>query len=314
MDSHNTGIIYFAAGQYNEELGIRHSKNASTAKKDNNSVSIAELNESTPGVYNYYRTVENLTLIADDEAVFKKDFKVHVGHVYGDSAHGIIGYDPVRKIELLNTNTSFYSHIDIDGIKFVNMKFVDSARLYFHYSSLNSHARNIEIEGCSFTGLKKLKADNKYQAIKFNTDTTKDIGHMFENLKISDCQIKTYYQGIYTQCLDNIAISGCDISDIDHNAIAVQSSPVPGGNMPFTGDVLIDGNSIKEGTDRAIRFGDGENAKIVISNNTIDNVCDDKNQILKAGTLTNCTHEFIGNTYVGETLKEETEPVWIISF
>lgn len=309
LDSTNSGIIYFSAGEYKEELGIRHSKVASTAKKTqtNEEVDIKTLNNTTTGNYNYYREVNNLTLIADDNAVFKKDFKVHVGHIYGTTDNK--PKDPVRDIDLVDTNTAFYSYINIDGIKFYNMKFTEGARLYFHYSSLVCHAKNVEIEKCSFTGLDSSK--EKTQAIKFNADITDESGRMFENLKISDCVIKTYNQGIYTQSLNNVTVSGCDISDVKHNAIAIQASQ---DKIPFTGSVLIDKNKIKNGGDRAIRFGVGENATIVVSNNTIENAHDDGNEVLKAETLTNCTHEFVNNTYIGETMKEVSEPNWIVSF
>ena len=311
LDSTNSGIIYFSKGSYDAELGIRHSKKASTAIKnqDGVEVDINTLNSETAGVYRYYRTVKNLTLIADENAVFKKDFKVKVGHVYGDTTSNITVYDPVREITITDTNNSFYSYINIDGIKFYNMKFTDGARLYFHYSSLNCHAKNIEIAKCSFTGLESSKAST--QAIKFNADITDASERMFENLKISDCVIKTYNQGIYTQSLNNVTVSGCDISDVKHNAIAIQASQ---DKFPFTGSVLIDKNKIKNGGDRAIRFGVGENATIVVSNNTIENAHDDGNEVLKAETLTNCTHEFVNNTYIGETMKEVSEPNWIVSF
>lgn len=309
LDSTNSGIIYFSKGTYDVELGIRHSKNASTAKKnqDGVEVDINTLNSETTGVYRYYRTVKNLTLIADENAVFKKDFKVHVGHIYGSQSNQ--AYDPVRGINIIDTNNSFYSYINIDGIKFYNMKFTEGSRLYFHYSSLNCHAKNIEIEKCSFTGLESSK--EKTQAIKFNADITDESGRMFENLKISDCVIKTYNQGIYTQSLNNVTVSGCDISDVKHNAIAIQASQ---DTFTFTGSVLIDKNKIKNGGDRAIRFGKGDNATIVVSNNTIENAHDKKNEVLKAETLTNCTHEFVNNEYVGKTLKEKTEPNWIVYF
>lgn len=309
LDSTNSGIIYFSKGTYDVELGIRHSKDASTAirNSDNVSVVINTLTNETLGVYRYHRTVENLTLIADENAVFKKDFKVHVGHIYGTADNK--PKDPVRDIELVDTNNSFYSYIDIDGIKFYNMKFSEGARLYFHYSSLDCHAKNVEIEKCSFTGLESSK--EKTQAIKFNADITDESGRMFENLKISDCVIKTYNQGIYTQSLNNVTVSGCDISDVKHNAIAIQAS---GDVFPFTGSVLIDNNKIKNGTDRAIRFGVGENATIVVSNNTIENTHDENNEVLKAQPLKNCTHKFVNNTYIGKTMKEVSEPNWIVSF
>lgn len=311
LNSTNSGIIYFSKGTYDVELGIRHSKNASTAirNRDNEKVDINTLNSSITGVYRYYRTVENLTLIADENAVFKKDFKVHVGHIHGDTTNNITAYDPVRDITITDTNDSFYSYIDIDGIKFHNMKFSEGARLYFHYSSLDCHAKNVEIEKCSFTGLESSK--EKTQAIKFNADITDESGRMFENLKISDCVIKTYNQGIYTQSLNNVTVSGCDISDVKHNAIAIQASQ---DKFPFTGSVLIDKNKIKNGGDRAIRFGVGENATIVVSNNTIENTHDKNNEVLKAQPLKNCTHEFVNNTYIGKTMKEVSEPNWIVSF
>lgn len=309
LDSTNSGIIYFSNGTYDVELGIRHSKKASTAIKNQGgeTVDINALDSSTTGVYRYFRTVKNLTLIADENAVFTKDFKVKVGHVYGDN--NISAYDPVRNITITDTNNSFYSYINIDGIKFYNMKFAEGARLYFHYSSLDCHAKNVEIEKCSFTGSESSK--EKTQAIKFNADITDASERMFENLKISDCVIKTYNQGIYTQSLNNVTVSGCDISDVKHNAIAIQASQ---DKFPFTGSVLIDKNKIKNGGDRAIRFGVGENATIVVSNNTIENAHDDGNEVLKAETLTNCTHEFVNNTYIGETMKEVSEPNWIVSF
>ena len=313
LDSTNSGIIYFSNGTYDVELGIRHSKKASTAIKnqDGETVDINTLDSSTTGVYRYFRTVKNLTLIADENAVFTEDFKVKVGHVYGDITNNITAYDPVRGIWIEDTNNSFYSYINIDGIKFYNMNFDKGARLYFHYSSLDCHAKNVEIEKCSFTGLDSLQSNNDNQAIKFNADITEDSGRMFENLKISDCVIETYNQGIYTQSLNNVTVSGCDISDVKHNAIAIQASQ---DKYPFTGSVLIDNNKIKNGTDRAIRFGVGDNATIVVSNNTIENTHDEKNEVLKAQALTNCTHKFVNNTYIGKTMKEVFEPNWIVSF
>ena len=77
---------------------------------------------------------------------------------------------------------------------------------------------------------------------------------------------------------------------------------------------MIDKNKIKNGGDRAIRFGVGENATIVVSNNTIENTHDENNEVLKAQELKYCTHKFVNNTYIGKTMKEVSKPYWIVSF
>lgn len=106
------------------------------------------------------------------------------------------------------------------------------------------------------------------------------------------------------------------VTHTTHNAFAFQSTSDGNLNSYFTGYCKIKNNTVKDITDRAIRFNTIQNAQLIIEDNTFINCVDEKNEIMttysqrdadksptsKPNTNTNATFSFKNNTYNGALL------------
>ena len=297
INSVNTGKVYFTAGEYGD-LSLTHSKKVSTAKETNSKKDADVNNLSDTTVYDYYRPIKDLELIGGDGVVLKGSFICSSGHRNGTKDNAII--DPIRGTSIDSTNSSYYSYISIDGLEFKSMTF-EAGQISFENQMDSTVVKNVKIEGCFFAGTD----GSKLQALKFLVDS-----NSFESITIENTRIDNYYQGIWGEGFNNVTVSDCEISNTEHNAIAIQSS-----KNVFTGAIALKNNTISNTADRAIRFGEGKDATITIENNTLSSSVDGDNQLLKSGTLTNCTYSFTGNTYNGESLStvEGSESSWTVT-
>ncbi len=147
---------------------------------------------------------------------------------------------------------------------------------------------NFTMDGCSFKG------DNMNDVLGnrlFDYGTDSPGSHQFINLKITNCTVDTAIQGIRVGALrGECEISGNVITNVAHNAITIRTAQA--------GTVLVEGNKISNGGDRAFRIG-VNSATVNYVNNTITNTGDaEDGSNFKANTLGTVT--FSGNTVDGE--------------
>ena len=290
LDSDINGkIVFFDEGSY-DNLEINPTKETAEAFKDGAPVEIDALVNT--GNYTYYRTIENVRFIASDDAVFNGSFRISTGHRYSNESE--TAFDPVREIDCIATTTSCFVFINGKSLSFENMAF-DGPSAGFDINYYNeSTLSDISFIGCSFANI-GTTADVQALHLKAN-----DLGH-YSKIHVEDCSFTNVYQGIYTQCVDGIMITGCKFDTTRHNAIATQSS-----NDPFTGTITITNNTIKNTSDRAIRFGNGKEATITVTGNSFENAVDNGNEILKSETLTDCSYSFTSNRYEGKAIPDTT--------
>ena len=136
---------------------------------------------------------------------------------------------------------------------------------------------------------------------------------MFEDITVSNSNFRDVYQGVYTQGVKNLYVEDSSFALTGHNAIAVQN----GNNNTFSGEINITGNTFADIGNRPIRFGNGNNANILVSDNDFGNCTNSYNEFLAAGTLTGCKMEFVSNLYKGAVITEpeittEAGADWIV--
>ena len=259
----------------------------------------------------YDLSLEDICFIGDDNAVFEVGFGISAGHIYQQTENdGTViksPYDAVKQVYLQSqTANSHYATICIDGIEFHNMHFKgEGNNLDFMYYQDDSYLRNVLIDSCSFI---MDGGSSKLAAIKMNADNA----GMYKDIRVLDSDFENVYQGVYAQGAENMVVENCRFDTTVHNAIAVQSS----GSNQFSGEIQITGNTFANIGDRLIRFGNGSNANILISNNDFGTCTNKDNQILKSGTLEGCSGEFINNLYNGSVMPSAelstAESSWVV--
>lgn len=314
LDALKSGeILYFDKGEYTENLEIRNAKGNSVYYKRGNDSTYSEeitfdemetigLNKN---IYRYLRTLENVTLIASENATFKCSLSVGTGHVYGIS--GSPAHDYVRDIDIPDTNNSYFADILLKNVTIKGFKFEGDQKegqLKFNYYGTPvtgaSYVDGLLIEGCSFVGADSENyKTNSYNGIRFKADTP----DMFKNINIRNISVMRAFQGVYIQGADNLTIANSTFDTTNHNALAIQN----GGKNSSKGEIVIENNTFKSIGDRIIRFGNVENAEVSIANNVIDaNSGDASGEILKTATVTNSTYNFSGNTCDGKAMLDKS--------
>ena len=285
----NGKTINFSSGPYNEVLVLgratKFSDSGTEYYKDGwestNNVEYADI-ENT-GVYNYKRTVENVTFTSDAGVVLP-GFTASSGHKYGTT--GNRSYDYVRGTSTDSTNNSYYQATCLESITFDGLTI--SGRVYIADYLDPSSTKNIKFQSCTFTGNVNQMSDNGFTAVKMQGDNK-----YFENVSVVDCSIENYFQGVNIQGVNSLTVKGCSIDNTTHNAIAVQSST----NNPVEGNIDIEENIIQNANDRAIRFGDVDAAAITVNNNVMLSSGDSDGQLIKAGTVDSNASFNLDNNY-----------------
>lgn len=264
--------VHFTAGNYDAlELG-RTTKYAGSGTKyykggNTNNEEIGIDNVAGTGTRTYVRTMSNVTFTADSGAALG-GFYGGTGHHYGDS------YDYVRDTPTVNTNTSYYVWWTMENITFDGLTI--EGKFDFACSGTQTDVDGITFQDCKFTGTGT--ASTVGAAIRMQTD----LADCYRNITVDGCEFTNYFQGLFTQGLENVTVRDCNFTTMGHNAIALQN----GASNTVRGTVEISGNTFTEGKDRAIRFGNiGENAEITVSRNTAVDFADADGEVMKAGTV-----------------------------
>ncbi len=309
--------IYFSAGTYGDEaLSIRPGKNNVQRIESSTGDDVPIDSLSPSGHYHYYASLKNVRLIADEEAVFNCPLTLFASHI---SEYG--AYDAVREQVRAEDETTgtYYAHIIVENMEISNFHFSgEGNNIYMQYALRDdgSYLDGLLISGCEFedTG-----STNVNMAIRMLTDIGIDNGYAMQNISIENCVMTNCYQGVYVQNAHNISVIGCDISNTTHNAIAIQTggnSSSSTDNDVFTGEVRIKDNVISNTGDRAIRFGNGQDATIDVSGNIfVSPSYDTERELLRCSSFQNCNYTFTDNKLDGTPIGNDSgsDELWIVS-
>ena len=242
--------VVFAAGEYGDlELGQSRTVSTATSNTDPaTEIAISDLENA--GVYRYGRTVEDVTFVGSDGAVFTGKFLIRSGHIYDSNISDDITYtDPVRGVELNGTATSYFSYMYVDGITFSGMNFegvegIIDGRFYID----GAYLKNVTIENCTFTAPDYSDGGTQPASGQTAINLMTDLMNVYENITIEGNEIYNYFQGVYVQNGNGMTVRKNTISGTVHNAIAVQSGGNAGASDPdadyFTGVIIISDNII----------------------------------------------------------------------
>ena len=280
-------IINFGAGEYTDVLELARA----TKYEGSNTlyynmewttetgwvadVDPSELIYVNSTITTYVRAVRDVTFTADEGAVLT-GFSARSGHIYSSGNNE--NYDYVMDQKCVSTSLSYHQYSSLENISFDGLN-IKGQVVFNNYAGDQKDAviDGIKFTDCVFSGDEEKMAGSTYAAIRMSADS-----EYFSNINVTDCSFADYFQGIYIQGPDGVMIAGNTIDGTTHNAIAMQSST---GN-PVKGDIVIAENIIKNGADRAVRFGrcDG-NATIAVNNNVFIDSGDDDGEIIKMESL-----------------------------
>ena len=204
----------------------------------------------------FTRTMSNLTITAQEEADVTVKGLTLLARTYRDAK------DP-----FVNSTEKDYIGYDIDlvvnDLAFSNIKFTGKVEI------ASENRDNTIIDGVTFENCKFETNDTtpkNGQAINFSNNVNNG---QVKNLIVKNCDFTNCYQGVYTNQVCNVSVTGCTFNTTGHNAIAVQDN----GNDPCNhGKVVITNNSFNNIGDRIIRFNKvGEDTTITITKNTAVN-------------------------------------------
>ncbi|MBP3431452.1 MAG: hypothetical protein J6K39_01170 [Clostridia bacterium] len=189
----------------------------------------------------------------------------------------------------------------IDGLEYNNISFKN--RLFL--GSQTNDIKNVDINNCSFVNEDADKGD--LPAILIAPKVDKHVTS--ENIVVKNCSIDGFYQGILIYQNKNLTIENNIIKNTIHNAVGIQLNS--GYTNKITGTISISNNEIlniigpSQTGERAIRFGQLENATITVANNKFLNAVDGDSEILKASGLVKSTISFTNNTNAGEKIPDK---------
>ena len=259
-----------------------------------------ELVSST--TYGYYREFKNITITAEEGAVFNNLLYMEGGlsSVFNDSK-----YDAVKGA-YANESANFYGKMLIENFTISGLNFEGArGRICIRYGGLESvKQEGLTIENCT---LQTDEIENKF-ADKNTPQYEAGIylglsRHSSKNIIVRNNVIDGHYQGVYVYTPGGkVEITNNEISNTSHNAIAVQSNSNTPGLSYVAGDIYIKNNTIENTGDRAIRFGELQNVAVIIENNTFVDAVDSDKDLLKSQVSTGLEYEFKGNTYNGTAL------------
>ncbi|MFR3992737.1 MAG: right-handed parallel beta-helix repeat-containing protein [Angelakisella sp.] len=202
----------------------------------------------------FTRTMSNLTITAQEEADVTVEGLTLLARTYRDAK------DP-----FVTSTEKDYIGYDIDlvvnDLAFSNIKFTGKVEI------ASENRDNTIIDGVTFENCKFETNDIATingQAINFSNNVNNG---QVKNLIVKNCDFTNCYQGVYTNQVRNVSVTGCTFNTTGHNAIAIQDSGVCDH-----GNVVITGNTFKNVGDRIIRFNSpAKGTVITITKNTAVN-------------------------------------------
>ena len=179
----------------------------------------------------------------------------------------------------------------VDGLTIENVNFRNKG-FYINQADGNRvkwpEMPNLTMRNCTFVGTGDGNESKANRLLGYNGQTNTKT---FKNLLIEGCIVNNAHQGIYVLKADSATIRNCTFENIEHNAIALQTS--------VNGNNIIEGNTIKNCTDRAFRLGVLiSGSTVTYKNNTLQDSGDDTDNgtNFKANTLQDgSTVKFEGN-------------------
>ena len=215
----------------------------------------------------FTRTMSNLTITAQEKADVTVEGLTLLARTYRDAK------DP-----FVTSTEKDYIGYDIDlvvhDLAFSNIKFTGKVEI------ASENRDNTIIDGVTFENCKFETTDITTingQAINFSNNVNNG---QVKNLIVKNCDFTNCYQGVYTNQVRNVSVTGCTFNTTGHNAIAIQDDSAAAVDH---GSVVITGNTFTHVSDRIIRFNKvGEDTTITISKNTSTNSGDASGEIIKA--------------------------------
>ena len=239
----------------------------------------------------FTRTMSNLTITAQEEADVTVEGLTLLARTYRDAK------DP-----FVTSTEKDYIGYDIDlvvhDLAFSNIKFTGKVEI------ASENRDNTIIDGVTFENCKFETNDITTingQAINFSNNVNNG---QVKNLIVKNCDFTNCYQGVYTNQVRDVSVTGCTFNTTGHNAIAIQDS-----GACNHGNVVIIGNTFKDIGDRIIRFNSpaAETVITITKNTAVNSGKTDKNDGKKEIIAAVDLPESVSVTMAGNKWGENTK-------
>ena len=237
----------------------------------------------------FTRTMSNLTITAQEEADVTVEGLTLLARTYGNAKDPFV---TSTEKDYIGYNIDLVVH----DLAFSNIKFTGKVEI------ASENRDNTIIDGVTFENCKFETNDiatTNGQAINFSNNVNNG---QVKNLIVKNCDFTNCYQGVYTNQVRNVSVTGCTFNTTGHNAIAIQDP----GNVPVNhGAVEITNNKFTSIGDRVIRFNNvGADTQITIKGNTATNSGDAAGEVIKATSLASgIKYDISGNNWgTGKTV------------
>lgn len=319
----NNKTVVFASGEYGtlkirptrETVDKIHVYDVVNPTEFGAEKTLDEVKDTTTGSYHYVRELNNVKFVGAVGAEFKGVFsiqskKYNVYDYFGNAGLGLedeTDFDIIRNIAVVDTNgnadivvndIAYADHVKINTVMFEKMNFSGKKGRIFVGREYDATVENVAVIGCSFVTEEEWPTTS-YSCSAVQFEVLNGTAEM-KNIKIENCVIDGHYQGVRVANGNNVSIKNNTIKNSTHNLINIQGSYTKGG-------VLIEGNTLENGTDRAIRFYVLDDATVVIKDNAFVNASKSNGEILKAeSSAAGSSIELDGNTYGGVAITDAT--------
>jgi len=192
-------------------------------------------------------------------------------------------------------NTLSISNLTLDGLIFEGK----DSRLDIQ-TSAEDGIDGVNIVNCKFI---TEETPEDYAAIRIFSAS-----NILNDITLKNNFFYGHYQGIYVSGAHNATIINNKFEKMEHNGVALQSSPASTGptDHATSGTILIQNNEFLKGTDRAIRFGFVNEATVTIDSNKFTNTSDENGEIVKSRDVASTTWTYSNNMVNMNTVSTQT--------